>query len=351
MTTIADKRLLRALRGETLDRPPFWLMRQAGRYLPEYKATRAQAGGFLDLCYNPELACEVTLQPIRRYGMDAAILFSDILVVPHALGQKVWFAEGEGPRLEPIRDAAGLSVLKPEHLHERAAAVYEAVRLIRAGLPSETTLIGFCGSPWTVASYMVEGMGSKEYLHAKRWAFSDPAGFMKLIDILVDASIEYLSAQVQAGAEVLQLFDSWAGALAPRQFQELVVEPTRRIVAGIKARHPDVPVIGFPRQAGFNIGSYLDRAGVDAVGLDTGVPVDWAAANLQTRMPVQGNLDPVTLVAGGEALRTATLDILKALGDGPFVFNLGHGILQQTPPENVTVLADLIRRWPELRNG
>ncbi|HYE52950.1 MAG TPA: uroporphyrinogen decarboxylase [Azospirillaceae bacterium] len=350
MTGQSSKLLLRALKGETLERPPFWLMRQAGRYLPEYRKVRAQAGGFLDLCYNPELACEVTLQPIRRYGMDADILFSDILVLPHAMGQHVWFAEGEGPRLDPIRDGAALARLTPERLHERAAPVYETVSRIRAALPPEVALIGFAGSPWTVASYMVEGSGSKEYLHAKRWAFSDPAGFGALIDVLVDGTVEYLSAQVRAGAEVLQLFDSWAGALAPRQFQDLVVAPTRRIVQRLKQLHPDVPVIGFPRQAGHNADAYVSATGVDALGLDTAVPLA-AARELQRRLPVQGNLDPIALVAGGDALRRAATEILEALADGPFVFNLGHGIVQHTPPENVSLLADLIRGWPALRNG
>ncbi|MBB6254881.1 uroporphyrinogen decarboxylase [Nitrospirillum iridis] len=340
-----DRLLLRALKGETLSRPPFWLMRQAGRYLPEYREVRAQAGGFLDLCLNPDLATEVTLQPIRRYGMDAAILFSDILILPHALGQKVWFAEGEGPRLDPIRDQAGLDRLDVTHLEQRAEPVYEAVRRIRAALPDPVTLIGFAGSPWTVATYMVEGAGSKEFLHAKGWAYRDPAGFQRLIDLLVETTVTHLSAQIRAGAEVVQLFDSWAGALAPTEFARWSIAPTRAIVRALKDRHPGVPVIGFPRGAGIGIQAYVEQTGVDAVSLDTSVPLDWAASALQSRVPVQGNLDPLALVAGGDALRRAASDILTGLGKGPFIFNLGHGIVQQTPPEHVAELSRLIRDW------
>ncbi|MDE1149020.1 MAG: uroporphyrinogen decarboxylase [Azospirillaceae bacterium] len=349
--TQPDRLLLRALNREALDRPPFWLMRQAGRYLPEYREVRAQAGGFLDLCLNPELATEVTLQPIRRYGMDAAILFSDILILPYALGQKVWFAEGEGPRLDPIRDQAGLDRLVVANLLDRAQPVYEAVKRIRGALPDPVTLIGFAGSPWTVATYMVEGAGSKEFLHAKGWAYRDPAGFQRLIDLLVDTTVTHLSAQIDAGAEVIQLFDSWAGALAPSEFARWSIAPTRAIVRALKDRHPGVPVIGFPRGAGINILAYAEQTGVDAVSLDTSVPLDWAASSLQSRLPVQGNLDPLALVAGGEALDRAATDILRALGKGPFIFNLGHGIVQQTPPEHVAQLAGLIRGWPSLNQG
>ncbi|WP_205028289.1 uroporphyrinogen decarboxylase [Oleisolibacter albus] len=350
----AAKPMLRALAGEVQPRPPFWLMRQAGRYLPEYRAVRSQAGGFLDLCLNPELACEVTLQPLRRYGMDAAILFSDILTLPHALGQTVGFAEGEGPRLTPIRDLKTLAQLDRGRLHERAAPVYEAVRRIRAALDRDfpqTALIGFAGSPWTVACYMVEGAGSKEYLHVKRWAFGDPAGFQQLIDLVADSTVDYLSAQVEAGAEVLQLFDSWAGALPSAEFGRWVVQPTRRITAALKQRHPGVPIIGFPRQAGLNLLTYVDEAGVDAVSLDPGVPLLWAARTLQSKVAVQGNLDPVHLVTGGSSLEQAARAVLDTLGDRPFVFNLGHGIIKETPPEHVAQLADLIRTWPALRRG
>ncbi len=342
----AQKPFLRALAGETLAKPPFWLMRQAGRYLAEYRATRSQAGGFLDLCLSPELACEVTLQPLRRYGMDAAILFSDILIVPHALGQKVGFAEGEGPRLEPIRDAAALARLDPIGLHRRAAPVYDTVRLIRSALERDfpnIALIGFAGSPWTVACYMVEGAGSKEYMQVKEMAFGDPALFAKLLDVLTEATIEYLSAQVQAGAEAVQLFDSWAGAVPATHFDAWVVRPTVRIVSALKARHPGLPVIGFPRQAGHNLEGFVTATGVDAVSLDPSVPVSWAAKVLQPKVTVQGNLDPVLLIAGGDALRRGVAGILEGWSGRPFIFNLGHGIIKETPPENVALLTQLLR--------
>ena len=341
----SPKKMLAALAGVPQTPPPFWLMRQAGRYLPEYRQVRAQAGGFLDLCLNPELACEVTLQPLRRYGMDAAILFSDILIVPWALGQGLRFAEGEGPQLDAIRDQSGLTRLDIDGLHRKAQPIYETVSRIRASLDERTALIGFAGSPWTVACYMVEGAGSKEYAHVKRFAYTDPVGFGRLIDILVDATIEYLSMQVQAGAELLQLFDSWAGALSAADFQRFVVEPTRRIVTALKTRHPGTPIIGFPRMAGLNLESYVAQTGVDAVSLDPGVPAAWAATHLQGKVAVQGNLDPVLLIAGGEAMDRAVLDLMDTLGKGPFIFNLGHGIIKETPPENVSRLAGLIRDW------
>ncbi|YAA61759.1 uroporphyrinogen decarboxylase [Niveispirillum fermenti] len=343
--------MLAALAGHAQETPPFWLMRQAGRYLPEYREVRARAGGFLDLCMNPELACEVTLQPLRRYGMDAAILFSDILIVPWALGQGLRFAEGEGPQLDAIRDQQGLTKLDLDSLHGRAAPVYETVSRIRAALDDRTALIGFAGSPWTVACYMVEGAGSKEYAHVKRFAYTDPAGFDRLIDILVTATIEYLSMQIKAGAELVQLFDSWAGVLSADDFQRFVVAPTRRITAALKERHPGIPVIGFPRLAGLNLQSYVDQAGIDGVSLDPGVPAAWAATNLQGRVAVQGNLDPVLLIAGGEAMDRAVLSLLETLGKGPFIFNLGHGIIKETPPENVSRLAGLIRDWRAATRG
>ena len=339
--------MLAALKGEACQTPPFWLMRQAGRYLPEYRATRAQAGSFLDLCYNPELATEVTLQPIRRYGMDAAILFSDILVVPHALGQKLDYLEGEGPKLDPVRSAGEMKRLSRDRFHEILGPVYETVSRLSKALPAETTLIGFAGSPWTVASYMVEGGGTKEFAHIKTWAYSDPAGFGALMDLLVEVTADYLIRQIENGAEVVQLFDSWAGVLPAAAFRRLVIEPTRRIVEIIKAKHPAVPVIGFPRGAGHMYEEYASVTGVDAVGLDTTVPVQWAAKALQGKLPVQGNLDPILLMAGGEGMRTALDEILGALAGGPFVFNLGHGITQHTPPEHVAELTKLLRTWPE----
>lgn len=347
----SQKLFIRALNGETLARPPFWLMRQAGRYLPEYRATRAQAGSFLDLCFAPELAVEVTLQPLRRYGMDAAILFSDILVVPHALGQKLDYVEGEGPQLDPIRDASGLGRLATGDFHDRLAPVYETVRRLSTAIPETTALIGFAGSPWTVACYMVEGGGSKEYAHVKRFAYGDPQGFQALIDLLVRTTADYLSAQIQAGAEAVQVFDSWAGVLPAPEFRKWVIEPTRRLVELLNARHPGVPVIGFPRGAGAMYPEYAETTGVTALGLDTTVPPEWAASELQPKLPVQGNLDPIMVVAGGDAMREAAAGILRSLSGGPFVFNLGHGVVQTTPPEHVGQLAALVKSWPDLSQG
>ncbi len=341
------KPMLAALAGEVRRRPPFWLMRQAGRYLPEYRELRAKAGSFLDLCYNPDFAVEVTLQPLRRYDMDAAILFSDILVVPHALGQPLAFLEGEGPKLDPIRDREALKRLSRDRFHERLEPVYETVRRLSTAIPGHTTLIGFAGAPWTIACYMVEGAGSKEYAHVKRWAYGDPDGFAMLIDLLVEVTADYLCTQIEAGAEAVQLFDSWAGVLPAGPFRRWVIEPTRRIAALVKARHPSVPLIGFPRGAGLSYENYAADGGVDAIGLDTTVPPAWAARSLQTRLPVQGNLDPIMLAAGGEALHRAAREILEALAGGPFVFNLGHGVIQTTPPEHVAALAELLKRWPE----
>jgi uroporphyrinogen decarboxylase len=343
MAITPGKRMLRALKGERLDKPPFWLMRQAGRYLPEYREIRSQAGGFLDLCFSPKLACEVTLQPIRRYGMDAAILFSDILIVPYGLGQGVAFKEGEGPVLDPVRNASDLSRLSLDGFHERVAPVYETVSRIAEALPKETTLIGFAGSPWTVATYMAEGGGSKEFVAVKRWAYGDPEGFGQLIDLLVEATVSYLSHQVEAGAEVLQLFDSWAGALPEPGFRRWCIEPTIRIVAALKARHPDIPIIGFPRGAGTLYVPYATETGIDAVSLDTTVSVAWAAEALQSKLPVQGNLDPILLVAGGDALDREVERILSGFSGGAHIFNLGHGVTQTTPPETVERLARRLR--------
>ena len=343
MATKPGKRMLCALKGERLDKPPFWLMRQAGRYLPEYREIRSQAGGFLDLCFSPKLACEVTLQPIRRYGMDAAILFSDILIVPYGLGQGVAFKEGEGPVLDPVRNASDLSRLSLDGFHERVAPVYETVTRVAEALPRETTLIGFAGSPWTVATYMAEGGGSKEFVAVKRWAYGDPEGFGQLIDLLVEATVSYLSRQVEAGAEVLQLFDSWAGALPEPGFRRWCIEPTIRIVAALKARHPDIPIIGFPRGAGTLYVPYATETGIDAVSLDTTVSVAWAAEALQSKLPVQGNLDPILLVAGGDALDREVERILSGFSGGAHIFNLGHGVTQTTPPETVERLAQRLR--------
>lgn len=341
-----DKRLLKALKGQPVDRIPLWLMRQAGRYLPEYRKVRAEAGGFLDLCYTPDFAEEVTLQPIRRYGFDASILFSDILVVPDALGQPVAFREGEGPVLEPIRDVAGLKCLKPvEAIREKLQPVYETVRRLRRSLPPETTLIGFAGAPWTVATYMVGGRGSPDQAAAKAWAYRAPDEFQVLIDLLVAATVEHLSAQVEAGAEVLQVFDTWAGSLPPLSFERFALKPMLEIRAVLKTRFPDLPVIGFPRGAGPMTATYFRETRLDALSLDTAMSPAWARDNLQGIGCLQGNLDPLLLVAGGPEMRRQALAILDMLGRGPFIFNLGHGIVPQTPPEHVAELVEIVRGW------
>jgi uroporphyrinogen decarboxylase len=341
------KRLLRALNGEAVWPPPVWLMRQAGRYLPEYRAIRAQVPDFVALCTSPDKAAEVTLQPIRRYGFDAAILFSDILMLPWALGHGLEFREGEGPVLPKLRDAASVAALDPSRVAGRVAPIMETVRLVRAGLSREgfgdtTTLIGFAGAPFTVACYMIEGGGSRDFASVRAMAFAQPALFQPLMDVLTEASVEYLSAQVDAGAEVLMLFDSWAGVLSPRLFRQHVIGPTARITAAIKQRHPGVPVIGFPRLAGLMIGAY-GETGVDGVGIDTGSDLRSAAAMLPARVAVQGNLDPLALVAGGDALRREAATVLDAGRGRPFIFNLGHGIVPQTPPDHVAALLEQVR--------
>lgn len=337
------KLFLRALSGEKTPRPPFWLMRQAGRYLPEYREVRRNAGGFLDLCYTPDFAAEVTLQPLRRYGMDAAILFSDILVVPDALGQKVSFQEGEGPVLDRLEAPSDLGRLSMARFHEHLAPVYETVRRLKSAIPAETALIGFAGAPWTVATYMLEGGTSRDFSRAKTWMFTRPDDFVHLIGILVDATSEYLIRQVEAGAEAIQLFDSWAGVLPEPFFRRHVVEPAREIAARVRRAHPHVKVIGFPRGAGVLYEAYARETGVDGVSLDTTVPVGWAAGRLQPLCAVQGNLDPLVLVAGGAVMREEIGRIRAGLENGPFIFNLGHGIVPETPPENVAELTRLLR--------
>ncbi len=318
-------------------------MRQAGRYLPEYRETRAQAGSFLQLCYNPELATEVTLQPIRRYGFDAAILFADILIVPDALGQEVWFAEGEGPKLDAIRRGEDLARLDLARADEKFAKIYETVRLLHQALPQKTTLIGFCGAPWTVATYMVGGGGSPDQAAARLWAYRQPRVFKRLISLLVEASFHYLSGQIKAGAEVVQIFDSWAGSLPDDEFRRWVIEPTRVLVQKLKAAHPQVPVIGFPRGVGPLARDFVRRTGVDAISCDTSLQLSWMRRNLQTQVAVQGNLDPLLLIAGGSAMTRRVRQILKALRGGPHIFNLGHGITPQTPPDHVARLVELVR--------
>jgi uroporphyrinogen decarboxylase len=341
MTADRSKTILRALAGETPSRPPWWLMRQAGRYLPEYRALRERAGDFITLCLTPRLAAEATLQPIQRFGMDAAILFSDILLVPRALGQKLGF-RGDGPALEALTEGASLSHLAVDGVADRLNPVFEAVERVCEALPAHTTLIGFAGAPWTVATYMVEGGTSRDFSRVKSWAYRDPGGFEALIGIITAATVEFLSGQLAAGVEVVQLFDSWAGVLPEAQFDRWVIAPTRRIVAMLKERFPDCPVIGFPRGAGVLYERYATGTGVTALGLDTVVPLDFARDRLQSRLPVQGNLDPIALLAGGEALRASVTAIRQALGGGPHVFNLGHGVLPETPPEHVALLARLL---------
>ncbi len=337
------KPMLRVLGGEAVWPPPVWLMRQAGRYLPEYRATRATAGDFISLCTNPALAAEVTLQPIRRYGFDAAILFSDILMVPWALGQGLAFKEGEGPVLPPIRDGAGVAALQPGRVAAAIAPILETVERTRAGLPDETAMIGFAGSPFTVACYMVEGGGSKDFTHIRGMAHRDKPTMDALIATIEEASLTYLTAQVGAGAEVLMLFDSWAGVLSPNLFRHLVIEPTRRIVAELKRRHPEVPIIGFPRLAGVMVGEYAEKTGVDGVALDTGAELVVATGLVPAGVATQGNLDPLALVAGGAALASEAAGVLAAARGRPHIFNLGHGIVPQTSPDHVAALVAQVR--------
>ena len=336
------KPLLRALSGETLSMPPWWLMRQAGRYLPEYRQIRAKARDFVELCLNPALAAELTLQPIRRYGMDGAVLFSDILMLPHALGQKLAYHEGLGPVLEPIEDHGGIARLDLDRAISRLEPVLETVQRVSEALGPRTALIGFAGSPWTVATYMVEGGSSKDFRRVKSWAYRDPQGFGALIEVLIEGTIEHLAGQIEAGAELVQLFDSWAGILPEAEFTRWVIEPTRQIVTALKRRFPDCPVIGFPRGAGLLYERYVTESGVDAIGLDAAVPASYARDRLQRLVPIQGNLDPVLLHLGGAALEKAVRELRRALGGGPYVFNLGHGVLPDTPPENVATLARLL---------
>ena len=337
--------LVRALRGERLERAPVWLMRQAGRYLPEYRALRMRTGSFLELCYTPELACEVTLQPVRRFALDAAILFSDILVVPDAMGCRVSFVEGVGPRLAAVRSAADITRLRPEAVRERLAPVYETVARVRPELPAATALIGFAGAPWTVAAYMVEGEGSKEFVAARRFARREPAVFGQLIDRLTEATIGHLRGQIEAGADVVQLFDSWAGVLPEPEFMRWCLEPTARIVTSLKETFPAVPVIAFARGASWHCRNLVEAAPLAALSLDTTAPI----AALRAALPeicLQGNLDPVALLDGGPDLLREAERIVGVLGRGPFVFNLGHGVLPETDPDIVAALVAHVRSLP-----
>ena len=341
---MAKRRIVKdVLKGERTQPAPIWMMRQAGRYLPEYKRTRAQAGSFLDLCYNPDLAVEVTLQPIRRFGFDASILFSDILVVPHALGRDLRFEEGRGPLLTPI-DRDEIQHLSVDNFHAHLEPVYETVKRLRRELPDETTFIGFCGAPWTVATYMIAGHGTPDQAPARLFAYRSPEAMRQLLELLADCSAEYLKRQIAEGADVVQIFDSWAGVLDEASFEAFCIEPVKRIVAKVRAVYPDVPIIGFPRGAGTRYRDYRAKTGVTALGLDWGVPLSFAKA-LQQEGAVQGNLDPMRLVAGGEALDRGVDAILEQLGSGPLVFNLGHGITPETPIENVERMVNRVRDW------
>lgn len=340
----ADKTILKALAGETQPTPPIWMMRQAGRYLPEYKATRAEAGDFLSLCYNSDLATEVTLQPIRRYGFDAAILFADILLLPQALGADLWFVTGEGPRLSTITDQAGLDALKPvSDIHETLNPIYQTVRNLASALPRETTLIGFAGAPWTVATYMIAGRGTPDQGPAHALKDENKAVFEGLLDRITEGTIEYLSAQIEAGAEVVKLFDSWAGSLKGADFDKYATGPTKRIISELKARHPGIPIIAFPREAGDKYIGFHAKTGADCVAIDDSVTAEWAAEHVQKDGCVQGNLASSHMVTGGDALVSETKRIVKAFGNGPHIFNLGHGITPDADPDNVQRMIDAVR--------
>jgi uroporphyrinogen decarboxylase len=340
----SSKTILRALAGETLPTPPIWMMRQAGRYLPEYRATRAQAGDFLKLCYNPELAAEVTLQPIRRYGFDAAILFADILLIPQALGADLWFVTGEGPRLSTITTQADFDKLGPvSDIHETLNPIYETVKILSTALPAETTLIGFAGAPWTVATYMIAGQGTPDQGPAHALRMENTPLFEALLDRITEATIDYLSMQIQTGAEVVKIFDSWAGSLKGDAFLKYSLEPARRITAALKAKHPTIPIIGFPREAGDGYIGFAKATGVDCVALDNSVSADWGAKNVQVDGCVQGNLKSSHMVTGGQPLVDETRAIVKAFSGGPHIFNLGHGITPDADPDNVQRMIDAVR--------
>ncbi|AZU02620.1 uroporphyrinogen decarboxylase [Glycocaulis alkaliphilus] len=339
---MTERALLKVLSGETLKTPPVWLMRQAGRYLPEYRAVRAQQPDFIAFCLNPEAAAEVTLQPIRRYGFDASIVFADILLIPHAMGQKVWFEKGEGPRLAAM-SLDTLSALRPDGAAQKLSAVCDTLRLVRAGLPESCTLIGFAGAPWTVATYMIEGGGSKDRWKARTAAWSEPETMDRLLANLADTTADYLIAQAKAGADVLKIFESWAEGLPAPLFNRVVIAPTRRIVERVRAAGITAPIIGFPKGAGPHYVRYAEETGIDAIATDHGLDTDWAVANLPRSMPVQGQLDPAVLRAGGTALEGEVSRLLDAWGGRPYVFNLGHGINPDVPPEHVSELLAHIR--------
>ncbi|UTW55472.1 uroporphyrinogen decarboxylase [Kordiimonas sp. SCSIO 12610] len=339
------KILLETLKGNPSDRVPFWFMRQAGRYLPEYREIRQNAPSFMDFCYNPDQATEVTLQPIRRYGMDGAILFADILVVPDGLGQKVWFEAGHGPKLTPVNTEETYAELSLNGFHDKVGNVYETVSRLSKELPEEVTLIGFAGAPWTVATYVIEGAGSKDHAAVRQMGYGNPELFGKILDLLVDATSEYLCAQIDAGANVVQIFDSWSAAIPEPYFHKWIIEPTREIVARVRAKHNETPIIGFPRLSGAMLETYVLETKVDGVSLDTGVPLDWARDSVQRHVCVQGNMDPHLVVSGGDAMVNEATRILDTLKGGSHIFNLGHGFVPQTPPENVALLSETIKNF------
>ena len=343
--TQTTKPFLEVLSGRRQQVPPVWMMRQAGRYLPEYRELRAKAGGFLDLCFTPEFAAEVTLQPIRRFNFDAAIIFSDILVIPYALGRAVRFEAGEGPRLDPLDTPEKVETLARRGDFGKLEPVYEALRRVRGELDSKIALIGFCGAPWTVATYMVAGQGTPDQAPARMMAYRHPEAFTDIIDVLVENSIEYLLGQLAAGADVLQLFDTWAGVLPPREFARWSVEPTRRIVEGVRRHVPDAKIIGFPRGAGALLPGYVEATGVDAVSIDWAAEPSLIRERVQNRVAVQGNLDPLALIAGGKALDSAVDDVLSNYAKGRLIFNLGHGILPETPIAHVEQMLKRVRAY------
>lgn len=343
MPQSATKPFIDVLSGQRQAVPPMWMMRQAGRYLPEYREVRAKAGGFLDLCFNPELAAEVTLQPIRRFDFDAAIIFSDILVIPYALGRSVRFEVGEGPRLEPMDDPAKVATLAAQADFGKLKPVFEALRIVRGALDPKIALIGFCGAPWTVATYMVAGQGTPDQAPARMMAYQHPEAFAKIIDVLVESSIRYLLAQLEAGANTLQIFDTWAGVLPPAEFARWSVEPTRRIVEGVRAKVPDAKIIGFPRGAGAQLPGYVEATGVNAVSIDWTAEPAFIRERVQSRVAVQGNLDPLALIAGGSALDRAVDNVLANFAQGRFIFNLGHGIQPETPIDHVDQMLKRVR--------
>jgi uroporphyrinogen decarboxylase len=344
--TSPTKPILRALAGERLAIPPIWLMRQAGRYLPEYRAIRERAESFLGLCFDSKLAAEVTLQPIRRFGFDAAILFSDILVIPHALGQHVTFESGEGPKLEAISEPKAQRRLRRDADHGTLAPIYETIERVKQELPPDVALLGFCGAPWTVATYMIAGFGTPDQFPARMFAYRYPEAFAELIDLLVSASTGYLVRQFEAGADAVQIFDTWAGILPASEFQRWCIEPLERIVAAVRKHIPEAKIIGFPRGAGTELSNYLTAVPVDAVGLDWMIELSFARDQVQKRRPVQGNLDPLALLVGGQALDFAVDATLEAFARGPFIFNLGHGVLPDTPIEHVERLVARVRGMP-----